>query len=120
MPIPLYPPIVAENNLAPDHGGSRVDELCEEIHGATKGWGANKQKVIDALATQDATTRTYLAIRYKELYEIELSELMKKEFRFVTIFCVFVDDCLFCRTRVSFLLTLALLFFLFLYPLFVD
>ena len=36
--------------------------------------------MIDALATQDATTRTYMAIRYKELHSVELSELMKKEF----------------------------------------
>lgn len=41
---------------------------------------ANKQKVIDALATQNATTRTYMSIRYKELYSKELSELLKKEF----------------------------------------
>jgi hypothetical protein len=41
---------------------------------------ANKQKVIDALATQDATTRTYMAIRYKELFSKELSDVMKKEF----------------------------------------
>jgi Annexin len=41
---------------------------------------ANKQKVIDALATQDSTKRTYMAIRYKELYGKELSEVMKKEF----------------------------------------
>jgi Annexin len=41
---------------------------------------ANKQKVIDALATIDSTKRTYVAIRYKELHNIELSELMKKEF----------------------------------------
>jgi hypothetical protein len=36
--------------------------------------------VIDALATHDATTRTYIAVRYKELYSKELYELMKKEF----------------------------------------
>ena len=47
---------------------------------STKGWGANKQKTIDALATQDATTRYYMAIRYKELYAVELQEIMKKEF----------------------------------------
>lgn len=41
---------------------------------------ANKQKVIDALATHDATQRTYIAIRYKELYSKDLQELMKKEF----------------------------------------
>jgi hypothetical protein len=39
MPIPLYPKVVAENDLSPDHGGSEVDELCQQIHDATKGWG---------------------------------------------------------------------------------
>ena len=41
---------------------------------------ANKQKTIDALATQDATTRYYMAIRYKELYNEPLDQIMKKEF----------------------------------------
>jgi hypothetical protein len=40
---------------------------------------ANKQKVIDAVA-QDATTRAYIAIRYKEMFSKELSDVMKKEF----------------------------------------
>jgi hypothetical protein len=39
MTIALYPQVVYENNLAPDHGGSEVDEACEQIHDATKGWG---------------------------------------------------------------------------------
>lgn len=39
MTIPIYPDIVRENNLAPDHGGSAVDDLCQQIHDATKGWG---------------------------------------------------------------------------------
>jgi hypothetical protein len=68
-------------DLAPAQGfGSEIDEACEEIHAATKGWGANKQKVIDALATKDSTERAKLAIRYKELHNVQLSELMKKEF----------------------------------------
>ena len=41
---------------------------------------ANKQKVIDALATQDCTKRYYISIRYKELYNQDLYELMNKEF----------------------------------------
>ena len=39
MTIVLYPNVVYENNLAPDHGGSEVDEACEQIYDATKGWG---------------------------------------------------------------------------------
>lgn len=80
MTVPIYPSIVKEQDLSPDHFGSEIDELCEQIRSATKGWGANKQKVIDALATQDATKRHHIALRYKELYETELDELMKKEF----------------------------------------
>lgn len=80
MTLDLYPPIVHQLKNLP-HAGSTVDELCEEIHSATKGWGANKQKVIDALATQDATVRTQMFVRYKELYEgQDLSKLMDKEF----------------------------------------
>jgi annexin A13 len=80
MTVTLYPDIVRQNDLAPDHAGSEVDEICERIHDATKGWGANKQKVIDALATQDATRRTQISVRYKELYDKELVAVMKKEF----------------------------------------
>jgi hypothetical protein len=43
MTITLYPPIVYENSLAADHGGSEVDEACEQIHDATKGWGVRTQ-----------------------------------------------------------------------------
>jgi len=50
------------------------------IHQATKGWGANAQKVIDSLATKDADERLKLSRRYKELYDQPLDELMKKEF----------------------------------------
>lgn len=41
MTIPLYPDIVRQNDLSPDHGGSEVDELCQQIHDATKGWGVS-------------------------------------------------------------------------------
>jgi len=36
MTIPLYPEIVREKNLAPDHFGSDIDEICEQIRDATK------------------------------------------------------------------------------------
>lgn len=80
MTIALYPPIVMENDLAPEHFGAEIDEICQSIDDATRGWGANKQKVIDALATQDATARTKISIRFKELYNKELPDLMEKEF----------------------------------------
>ena len=51
------------------------------IHDATKGWGANAQKVIDSLATKDASDRYMLSKRYEELFESKLVDIMKKEFR---------------------------------------
>lgn len=80
MTIDIYPPIVHENDLSPDAFGPDVDEYCEEIHDAVKGFGANKSVVIDALANQDATTRYKISLRYKELYDKYLSQVMKKEF----------------------------------------
>ena len=81
MTVSLYPDVVLSQDLSPDHGGTKVDDLCEAIHDATKGWGANKQKVIDALATQDVVTRYYMSIRYPELYDgMSLQKLMRKEF----------------------------------------
>ena len=31
MTVSLYPDIVKQKNLAPDHFGSEIDELCEEV-----------------------------------------------------------------------------------------
>ena len=41
MTITLYPAIVHDNSLSLDHGGSEVDEACEQIYNATKGWGVS-------------------------------------------------------------------------------
>lgn len=41
MTITLYPAIVHDNSLSLDHGGAEVDEACEQIHSATKGWGVS-------------------------------------------------------------------------------
>ena len=80
MTIDLYPPIVHENDLSPDAFGPEIDDLCEEIKDAVKGFGADKDAVIDALGSQDATNRFKMALRYKELYDKNLNQVMKKEF----------------------------------------
>lgn len=81
MTIDLYPSIVHANDLSPDVGyGADIDSDVEEIVGACKGWGANKNKVIQILGSQTAEGRFKLAARYKELNEGEtLDALMKKE-----------------------------------------
>lgn len=85
MTIGLYPEIIKQQDLSPDQGfGDDVDADCKAIHDATKGFGANKQKVIDAVATKDATARWKLCKRYAELYPQDkkgnLADLMKSEF----------------------------------------
>mmetsp|Transcript_28086 Transcript_28086/g.78759 ORF Transcript_28086/g.78759 Transcript_28086/m.78759 type:complete len:336 (+) Transcript_28086:72-1079(+) len=81
MTINIYPDIVRQDDLSPDQGfGSDIDDLCQQIQDATKGWGANKDKTIEALATQDATRRHQISLRYKELFQEDLRDLMKKEF----------------------------------------
>ncbi|KAG7374328.1 annexin [Nitzschia inconspicua] len=85
MTIDLYPEIIRRQDLSPDKGfGTEIDEDCKTIHDATKGFGANKQRVIDTLATKDATARWKLSLRFKDLYPNDkggnLAELMKSEF----------------------------------------
>jgi hypothetical protein len=41
MSISLYSKVIRDNSLSPDHGGSDVDDLCQQIHDATKGWGVS-------------------------------------------------------------------------------
>jgi hypothetical protein len=83
MTIDLYPNIIKENALG--HSlvgfGDSIDSDCKTIHDATKGWGANRQKVIDTLANKDAEERWKLTKRYPELHDKPLAELMKSEFK---------------------------------------
>jgi Annexin len=81
MTIALYPDFVTANDLTADHYGAEMDDYCQEITDATKGWGANKEKVMDVLTKLDGTQRAKLAARYKELNEGKtLTDLCKKEF----------------------------------------
>ena len=64
-----------------EHQTQHQTHTHKVIHDATKGWGANAQKVIDSLATKDASDRYMLSKRYEELFESKLVDIMKKEFR---------------------------------------
>lgn len=80
MILNLYPSIVHSSDLSPDSVGSDVDEICNEIAEAVKGFGTDEDAVIKALATQDAETRSKIAIRYPEVQEGKsLKDVMKSE-----------------------------------------
>ena len=65
MTIALYPDFVTANDLTADHYGAEMDDYCQEITDATKGWGANKEKVMDVLTKLDGTQRAKLAARHQ-------------------------------------------------------
>jgi annexin A13 len=82
MTINLFPPNVLKQDLTPDAFGQDMDDRCAEITAATKGWGANTDKVIASLAATTAEQRFGLAKRYAELNEGKsLEDLIKSEFR---------------------------------------
>lgn len=43
MSVDLYPAIIHEGDLSPDAFGSEVDEICQEIHDACKGFGTDEE-----------------------------------------------------------------------------
>lgn len=86
MPIAIYPNVLSET-LDSDTLDQDIDTYCQEIHDGCKGRGANVPQVIQALA-KDVTTRHYIQHRYRELYEKDLAEVMRKEFSGEFGFCM--------------------------------
>ena len=43
MSYNLYPAILYEGDLSPEPLGSDVDEICQEIRDACKGWGCDQK-----------------------------------------------------------------------------
>jgi hypothetical protein len=43
MSIDLYPAMILEGDLTPDAFGPEVNELCQEIHDACKGFGTDEK-----------------------------------------------------------------------------
>jgi hypothetical protein len=42
MSIDIYPTIILEGDLSPDAFGSEVDDICNAIHSACKGFGTDE------------------------------------------------------------------------------
>lgn len=81
MSLDLYPPFIKQDDLSPDEGfGGDIDEDCELIEGATKGFGSDEDTCIACLGAKDAVERWKLARRYEELYDKPLAKVMKDEF----------------------------------------
>lgn len=76
--ISLYPEELYAEDLTPDFG-VEIDEICNEIFEATKGWGTSEKRLIQAIGNTTGGERKLISLRYEELHEKELKKLMKSE-----------------------------------------
>uniref|UniRef100_A0A7S4HQF8 Annexin n=1 Tax=Odontella aurita TaxID=265563 RepID=A0A7S4HQF8_9STRA len=77
MSIDLYPEIVLSGDRTPDIG-PEIEELCDEIRKACKGFGTNEKRLIKAM-TRDQDTRTKIALHYESYKGKNLEKLVDKE-----------------------------------------
>jgi hypothetical protein len=52
MTIDLYPSIIYENDLSPDAAGSSIDDICNEIHAACRGFGTDVSETFDTAVVE--------------------------------------------------------------------
>lgn len=76
--ISLYPAELYAEDLTPDCG-VEIDEKCNEIYEACKGWGTSEKRLIAAIGGTTGEERKLIALRYEELHKMELKKLMRKE-----------------------------------------
>ena len=76
--IHLYPFDLYDEDLTPDCG-VEIDDICTEIHEACKGWGKDSKRLVKALGNTIGKDRRSIAIRFPEMYDKDLTLLMKDE-----------------------------------------
>lgn len=76
--ICIFPEIVYDEDLTPDCG-TEIDEACETIYEACKGWGTDEGTLIDALGGTTPEERLKISLRYEDIYEKSLKSTMKSE-----------------------------------------
>ncbi|KAL9189749.1 hypothetical protein ACHAXT_009424 [Thalassiosira profunda] len=79
MSLNIYPDEVHRTALGTPEYTPEIDAACEHIKDATDGLGTDEQLLIDVLGSKATIERSLIAYRYKEMYGVELKELMKKE-----------------------------------------
>jgi len=79
--VSFYPTVVLE--AKPGASGEvrpAIDEVCESIRKATKGWGADKSELLDVVGGLSPSDRFHVFRRYPEIYGgQDLEKLMKSE-----------------------------------------
>ena len=60
----LYPAALLSGGL-PTVDDKRVEDICEEIHGACKGFGSDEKRLLKAMGQLRPDTRCHLPVKYK-------------------------------------------------------
>lgn len=76
--IHLYPFDLYDEDLTPDCG-VEIDSICTEIYEACKGWGKDTKRLVKALGSTVGEDRRRIAIRFPEMYDKDLTQLMIDE-----------------------------------------
>mmetsp|Transcript_493 Transcript_493/g.665 ORF Transcript_493/g.665 Transcript_493/m.665 type:complete len:340 (-) Transcript_493:311-1330(-) len=76
--IGLYPEELYEEDLTPDMG-EEIEEVCNEIRSACKGWGTNEKRLIEAIGSTTGEDRMKIAIKYQDMFEKDLIDVMEGE-----------------------------------------
>jgi len=89
MSVDLYPHLIHDSHCGEqavnpegqdgENDGSIIDEACDAIHKAVKGWGTDEAGLIEVLGSKSAEDRTRIYRRYETLYEKDLERVLKSE-----------------------------------------
>ena len=78
--IELYPRSIHDRYIKKICGSkSGVDAVCQEIKKACEGVGTNETKLIELLGPRSLEDRTMIACRYKDLFKVDLHDLIAEE-----------------------------------------
>lgn len=86
----LYPEILYDDTIDPDIFDD-VDDDCEKIYAACKGWGTDESGLINALGSKTPEERVKIYYRYEALKGKNLADLIESELSgdFKTAFALF-------------------------------
>jgi hypothetical protein len=76
--IHLFPSDIYVKDLSSECG-IEIEEICEEIYEACKGWGKDSTHLVQVLGNTLGIDRKKIALRYKELYGKTLTQKMINE-----------------------------------------
>jgi len=76
--IDIYPELAHEEDLSPDFG-VEIDERVEAIKEACEGFGTDESMLLEAIGATTPEERFKICLRYKDLHEEELKDVMENE-----------------------------------------